>query len=105
MVLGVGSLVLVAEFARYKDANITGTYDYWMSVGSTDLFRFEGLTVPLEVWLQLAIFELLCLGSAFFAFRRHPIWGISLVSICGVGYVLAAVIPLWFSSIPAWILG
>lgn len=105
--VGTFSLVLVVELGIYADPNVSRTvHDYALSYHDTEIFALNGLTVPLSVWLQLVVFELLCLFGAFRALRSScRVQSTLLIRICGVGYLVCAVIPLSFSQIPSLIFG
>lgn len=63
------SLYLVVQFAIFADPRQTGTYDYSLSIGGTEVFALNGITVPLSVWLKLAVLEVASLWGAISALR------------------------------------
>lgn len=94
------SLYLVVQFAIFADPRQTGTYDYSLSIGGTEVFALNGITVPLSVWLKLAVLEVASLWGAISALRawRRNSNPLSLMLLFGIGYVLYAILPLYFSQ-------
>jgi hypothetical protein len=105
--LGTFSLVLVVELGVYADPNVSrNVHEFVFSYEGAKIFVVNGLTIPVSVWLQLAAFELLCLIGAFSALRRSCRFRTTLLmSICGVGYIVCAVIPLYFSQVARLMFG
>ncbi len=107
VVLGVFSLYLVVQFAVYADPRQTGASDYSLSWGDTLVFALNGLTVPLQIWLELAALEGFSLWGAVVALRASSgrISSMPVTFVCGIGYIVCAVIPLYFSQISTLMFG